>query len=377
MQIKVGDTVLFDIYEYIRQNIGDGSTIEDLRAIVTGIFDRVNQNEAIRNALENSGINMDVIETVMNFIDDLPAMNSDLKIRLGQVPSNAGAYLVCAVSTDMNYTLSADVSYLVILPQTDSEETSVALRYKAEMGEEANILSFEEAQEFVFGGDLYINEEVFETSHLHTLYAGVTSSGEVITQEEPVRTPGFYTETVYVLGGNYMPTPLIRTYTVSRMSVELLMDDLTVDYDGRPHTTKAYTEDDVDLTGKVVYTYSGNGYFGNTAPSWAGEFTVYAYYPGDDMHMPTSATATLTINPPVSPVKRYILGDVDGDGEVTSIDATLIQRFLARSPVSDTLNLVAADVDGDGDVTAVDVTFIQRHLAAMPDLYDIGEYVEV
>ena len=71
--------------------------------------------------------------------------------------------------------------------------------------------------------------------------------------------------------------------------------------------------------------------------------------------------------------REELLGDVDGDGAVTSLDATFIQRFLAVMDMPDSFNETAADIDGDGDVTSVDVTYIQRYLALIEVPYDIGE----
>ena len=68
-----------------------------------------------------------------------------------------------------------------------------------------------------------------------------------------------------------------------------------------------------------------------------------------------------------------ILGDVDGDGFVTIIDVTMIQRKLVQLPVY-SFNEKAADIDSDGlDIT--DATKIQRYLAEFDDPYHIGEVI--
>ena len=59
-----------------------------------------------------------------------------------------------------------------------------------------------------------------------------------------------------------------------------------------------------------------------------------------------------------------ILGDADGDGKVTILDANAIQRNLADLPTED-YDEIAADVDGDGKVTIIDATMIQRWLAGL------------
>ena len=62
--------------------------------------------------------------------------------------------------------------------------------------------------------------------------------------------------------------------------------------------------------------------------------------------------------------QALMFGDVDGDGDITVLDATAIQRRLA-SLSTEAFNEAAADTDGDGDVTILDATLIQRYLAGL------------
>ena len=82
-----------------------------------------------------------------------------------------------------------------------------------------------------------------------------------------------------------------------------------------------------------------------------------------------TVTVTTTKNESSS---SYILGDADGDGEVTILDATRIQRYLAD--LTDDINEKAADVNGDG-IDILDATYIQRWLAAFIVPYAIGETI--
>jgi len=77
----------------------------------------------------------------------------------------------------------------------------------------------------------------------------------------------------------------------------------------------------------------------------------------------------------ITTVIPYLLGDVDGDGSVSIIDATCIQRHLAELPVL-SYNESAADTDGDGSVTIIDATCIQQWLASLPCPDGIGEPIE-
>ena len=69
-------------------------------------------------------------------------------------------------------------------------------------------------------------------------------------------------------------------------------------------------------------------------------------------------------------------GDVDLDGEVTILDATVIQRVLVEMiEDSDGHILRYGDIDGGG-LSIIDVTFIQRYLTQMDDGYPIGDIVD-
>ena len=61
----------------------------------------------------------------------------------------------------------------------------------------------------------------------------------------------------------------------------------------------------------------------------------------------------------------YVIGDTDGDDEVTLRDSTFLARWLADWP-GVVINENAADVDADGTVTLRDLTILRRHLAWWP-----------
>ena len=81
---------------------------------------------------------------------------------------------------------------------------------------------------------------------------------------------------------------------------------------------------------------------------------------------------SLSVSLSAQAVSPAILGDVDGDGDVTICDATFIQRAVTSVPLPFVLNESAADTDGDGEVTIVDATYIQRWLAGLKTNENIG-----
>jgi len=69
---------------------------------------------------------------------------------------------------------------------------------------------------------------------------------------------------------------------------------------------------------------------------------------------------------------EVILGDADGDGDVSILDATAIQRTLAKLSTKSYVE-AAADADGDTEITINDATAIQRYIAQLPAPNGIGK----
>ncbi|MDE6031257.1 MAG: hypothetical protein K2G32_06535, partial [Oscillospiraceae bacterium] len=55
-----------------------------------------------------------------------------------------------------------------------------------------------------------------------------------------------------------------------------------------------------------------------------------------------------------------VYGDVDGSGNVTAIDASLVLRHVVGTETLNGSAFQAADVDGDGTVSAIDASMILR-----------------
>jgi hypothetical protein len=58
-------------------------------------------------------------------------------------------------------------------------------------------------------------------------------------------------------------------------------------------------------------------------------------------------------------------GDVNGSSSITSDDSSIVYDYLMGSSVSfsDEYGRLAADVDGDGIVTVLDLSLINRYIA--------------
>lgn len=73
---------------------------------------------------------------------------------------------------------------------------------------------------------------------------------------------------------------------------------------------------------------------------------------------------------------RQIYGDVNGDGEISIMDATLIQKHCARIELIEGTAFILADFNGDNQLTVREATQIQQYIAKLISSEIIGtEYV--
>ena len=89
-----------------------------------------------------------------------------------------------------------------------------------------------------------------------------------------------------------------------------------------------------------------------------------AVYEDGNLHFYTEHFSLYALVTPKSEGSA-VIGDVNGDGNITILDATAIQKHLARLEVLTDEQLAVADTNGDGNVTILDATEIQKYLAKL------------
>lgn len=110
---------------------------------------------------------------------------------------------------------------------------------------------------------------------------------------------------------------------------------------------------------------------------FSGEYTIFCRPNGDghdDWIKDQSGKPVLYVSADIPPVPNK-LGDVDGDGVVSVLDATKIQKYIAQILTEKDLNLSVADVDGDTFVSVMDATRIQKFIAQICNLDGSTPYV--
>ena len=184
-----------------------------------------------------------------------------------------------------------------------------------------------------------------------------------VARQYNMSTDGFYT-TVSCVGVTTNYDGII--YTQSR-DVEKItkVENFAYDTDGMTVYVeyKDSSEESLTYTPVDYYDY-GDGMYEGFAYTENGITYFDIYLESKDEASTTYTLYTLNTSIEVE-VPNIKLGDVDGDGEITILDATVIQRHLAKLTTLSETQLLVADTDKDGAVTILDATVIQRFLAKL------------
>ena len=72
-----------------------------------------------------------------------------------------------------------------------------------------------------------------------------------------------------------------------------------------------------------------------------------------------------------------VYGDLDGDGNVTNIDAVMLLQHVAKMNLLDEALIPAANVDGVGEVTNADAVLVLQYVAKLITSFPVEEVPEV
>lgn len=184
----------------LTQMLQDGITVGQLRELL-------NATEVIE-ALEKLGVDTGSLGQIITVINKLPSVGDNIRIAFG-MPNQAGIYTVAAITDNSNYKTGVGMGMLVL--KADKAE----LVWNQAIGSK---LTAAEAQNTDFGATLMMNgEAVKDQSSVHVLYSGITSKWKIYSSTTtPPTEAGRYTMTVTVLGGNYLASPINRSFQITK-----------------------------------------------------------------------------------------------------------------------------------------------------------------
>lgn len=88
---------------------------------------------------------------------------------------------------------------------------------------------------------------------------------------------------------------------------------------------------------------------------------------------PVPSTQPTTAQPATDPSGNAVYGDVNGDGDITIVDATLVQKHVVQLETLSADKQILADVNGDNTISVVDATLIQKYIVQLKDWGRTGD----
>lgn len=88
---------------------------------------------------------------------------------------------------------------------------------------------------------------------------------------------------------------------------------------------------------------------------------------------PVPSTQPTTAQPATEPSGNAVYGDVNGDGDITVVDATLVQKHVVQLETLSDDKQILADVNGDNTISVVDATLIQKYVVRLEDWGRTGD----
>ena len=199
--IKIVDKALESLNQpTLTEMLQNGITVGELRQLL-------NTSEVI-DVLEKIGVDTGALGQVIKVINKLPSIADNLRISIG-APNHAGIYSVTAVTDNKNYNTGVGAGALVL------KADKAKLVWNQSIGKK---ISAGDATSADFGAHLEIGgERVDDQSSVSVLYSGFTSKWRAYSSTTtPPTEPGRYTMTVVVLGGNYLASPINRSFQITK-----------------------------------------------------------------------------------------------------------------------------------------------------------------
>lgn len=88
---------------------------------------------------------------------------------------------------------------------------------------------------------------------------------------------------------------------------------------------------------------------------------------------PVPSTQPTTAQPATEPSGNAVYGELNGDGDITIVDATLVQKHVAQLETLSADKQILADVNGDNTISVVDATLIQKYIVQLEDWGRTGD----
>ena len=286
--LAVGTSVNIDFParadEIIRKYLPEGYTVQGISLNpFYQILDKISEE------LIEAGFDADAVDYLKTQLKQLPE-NAVLTFKEQEKvnPSAIGVYLIGAVVMDPDYIPAADAGLLVIA----NDLTLAQLKWNYR--DSNNIITRAVIADMDMAASAYVQNvyNAENTNRIDYIIMGAGANGNVVLTNNPADIKylpnGVYTEIAYIYQNidatMTLATPIQRTFAIVEDSVDVIIEDANVEYDGNCHpvnvTVLDKNKNEIDCVENLTVTYINliSGYYSTTAPTNVGSYTVIAKY---------------------------------------------------------------------------------------------------
>lgn len=135
-------------------------------------------------------------------------------------------------------------------------------------------------------------------------------------------------------------------------------------------TVKSYLSESDTVTiqliksGEVAYetTVKGNNAKYSISGVASGTYTMKV---SKDAHADREYTVIVANSDVIRNAKIFAIGDVNSDGDISVVDATLVQKYIVGLENLKDFQKKSADVNDDNEISVVDATLIQKYIVGL------------
>ena len=197
--------------ETLKAMLKEGIKISEVKDAINEVL-KYCDNQAAEWLLDKLGLpSLDTIKNLLYVLDKMTELFDDAKICVG-LPDHAGLYKAYAIAVNKNYNTSYASGTVLILMNVKNVKIVMNDKFSNKM-DAATAAEVAKAP-----ASLQQNGKVVkDQSSLHYLYTGIQSNLKLYqsTTEFPTE-PGRYVVTVVTLGGDYLASPVTRSFQITK-----------------------------------------------------------------------------------------------------------------------------------------------------------------
>lgn len=207
IQIAMGE----DESETLKAKLKEGIKISEVKDAINEVL-KYCDNQAAEWLLDKLGLpSLDSIKNILFVLDKMTELFDDTKVCVG-LPDHAGLYKAYAIAVNKNYNTGYASGTVLILMNVKNVKIVMNENFDKKM-------TVETAKEVAKAPALLQQNDVTvkDQSSLHYLYTGIQSNLKPYqsTTEFPTE-PGRYVVTVVTLGGDYLASPVTRSFQITK-----------------------------------------------------------------------------------------------------------------------------------------------------------------